>query len=257
MDTRASDDRPVSHASGLWARRLFGDVIIVGAVVGLLVFLVIRFAATGPDPTPPCPATTLVAESALTPDALLALRCVHQQFPEVTTFGGVREDKLPDHPSGLAVDIMIPDWKQESGKALGSQIAAWLQDHHTELGVHYVIWNGKIWNISRDQEGWRAYPGAGSPDPNVAHRNHVHVTVYGDRGTGPVQPGHWPTRAVDPSGPTADPATPVTSSPTDPTPWCTPSPAAPPSDLDQSPDPGVESLCPAAEAGDCCQSQQR
>lgn len=247
METRASDGRPEGHASGLWARRLLGDLLIAGVLVGIIVFLAIRFATTGPDPAPPppCPATQFGAEKGLTADALLALRCVHEQFPAVTTFGGVRPDKLPDHPSGRAVDIMIPHWQQGSGKALGSQIAAWLQDHQAELGVHYVIWDGKIWNISRDQEGWRTYPGASSPDPNVAHRNHVHVTVYGDRGTGAVQPGHWPTRGVDPSVSAADPATPVTTSPTDPTPWCTPSPEVRSSEVNQPPPTEDASPCPA------------
>ena len=42
------------------------------------------------------------------------------------------------------------------------------------------IWQGKIWSLSRDAEGWRPYNGGGMHDPdNVTggHYDHLHVTV--------------------------------------------------------------------------------
>jgi len=57
-----------------------------------------------------------------------------------------------------------------------------------------VIFDAKIWNIARDDEGWRPY-GNGGGD-SAMHYNHVHVTVFGTKGAGPVDtvgatPGQW------------------------------------------------------------------
>src|SRR3954447_13113967 len=99
-----------------------------------------------------CPPTQMPAEKILSHDALLVLRCVAQQFPQIATIS-----TYPGHEpdESRAVDIMIPRWSTSSGKALGDQIAAWVKIHQAELGVQYVIWNAKIWNIERDSEGWR------------------------------------------------------------------------------------------------------
>lgn len=136
-----------------------------------------------------CPATGLSAERGLTPDALLVLRCAKVRFPTVSTFYGVGERPAntdDDHQTGRAVDLMIPDHRSSQGAALGWQIARWMRDHHAELGVHYVIYAAKIWNIDRDAEGWRDYASiTGSNDDTSLHYDHVHVSVFGNRGTGP------------------------------------------------------------------------
>ena len=133
-----------------------------------------------------CGPSGSAAEHGLTRDALLTLRCVHGQFPAITTFGGVHPDPLPDHPSGRAVDFMIDNYQTSSGNAYGWQLAHWLRDHRTELGVSYVIFDAKIWSVARNGEGWRDYrPGYTSHlDDSSMHRNHVHVTVFGDQATG-------------------------------------------------------------------------
>ena len=64
-----------------------------------------------------CPATGSPAEKGLTRDALLVLRCTKAKFPSLTDFGGVHPDPLPDHPSGRAVDVMIPDYRTSQGTA--------------------------------------------------------------------------------------------------------------------------------------------
>ncbi len=141
-----------------------------------------------------CPTTDLPAEDVLTPDGLLVLRCVAAQFPSVDDIG-TYVGHQPDQTR--AVDVMIPGWQTSSGKALGNQIAAWIRSHGRELGVQYVIWDGRIWNVERDSDGWRVYFAVGSSDPNQSHANHVHVSVYGNQGTGPagssglIQAGAW------------------------------------------------------------------
>jgi Peptidase family M23 len=114
------------------------------------------------------------------------LRCVKGTFPTLTDFGGVHADPLPDHPSGRAVDIMIPNYRTAEGAAFGWQVARWLQANQQALGVQYVIFDAKIWNIARNQEGWRPYrPGyTNALNDSSLHRNHVHVTVSGSAGTG-------------------------------------------------------------------------
>lgn len=139
-------------------------------------------------PNGQCPATGLAAENGLTPDALLLIRCGHQQFPAITSIGGVRADALPDHPSGRAIDLMIPDYKTAEGKSFGWQVARWMRANSQALGVQYVIFDAKIWNISRDDEGWRPY-GTAHMDDTSMHRDHVHVTVFGTAGARPAAQG--------------------------------------------------------------------
>jgi murein DD-endopeptidase MepM/ murein hydrolase activator NlpD len=79
---------------------------------------------------------------------------------------------------------MIPAYTSAQGQALGGQIAGWAQANHTKLGIKYVIWRAHIWNAERSAEGWRACGAQAScyngPDDTAAHRDHVHVSTYGD-----------------------------------------------------------------------------
>jgi hypothetical protein len=131
-----------------------------------------------------CPPTGLAAEQGLTPDGLRVLRCIAATFPQITIFHGVGDrPNESDHPSGRAVDAMIPDWATPAGNELGWQVAEWVQANHTCLGVTYVIWDAQIFSAGRAGEGWRPYQHPnGWADANSAHRNHVHVSVHGDAG---------------------------------------------------------------------------
>jgi hypothetical protein len=132
-----------------------------------------------------CPPTGLAAEDGLTPDALRVLRCLASEYPQITTFHGVGErPNESDHPTGRAVDAMIPEWMLPSGNELGWEVADWLVANQVCLGVTYVIWDASIWSADRAAEGWRPYEHPnGSTDANSAHRNHVHVSVHGDAGS--------------------------------------------------------------------------
>ena len=116
-------------------------------------------------------------EKGLKPNAIKVHRAVRATFPQITSIGGVRRDPLPDHPSGRALDLMIPDYKSASGKALGQKVALWAKTNAPSLGIEYVIWNQHIWNIKRDREGWRYMADRGGDSAN--HKNHVHITVFG------------------------------------------------------------------------------
>lgn len=124
----------------------------------------------------PCGSGSSV-EHGLTPDGIRVHRAVCHQFPQITRYGGVRADSLPEHPSGRAVDCMLPGMNA----TLGWQIANWVRAHAKELGVSQVLYNSHIWTVQRSSEGWRPMPDRGGATAN--HRDHVHVTVYGSSGT--------------------------------------------------------------------------
>lgn len=102
------------------------------------------------------------------------VRHVWANMTQIKTMYGWRRDVTPDHPAGRAVDIMIPNYR--SNKALGQEIAEYFKANHSEFRIHYIIWNQKIWNVSRSKEGWRAMASRGSDTAN--HKDHVHITCY-------------------------------------------------------------------------------
>jgi len=131
-----------------------------------------QYLSTTKPATPAYP-----VEKGLKPNAIKVHRAVRANFPQITSIGGVRRDPIPDHPSGRALDLMIPNYKSASGKALGQKVALWAKANASTLGVEYVIWNQHIWNIKRDKEGWRYMANRGGDSAN--HKNHVHITVFG------------------------------------------------------------------------------
>jgi hypothetical protein len=113
----------------------------------------------------PCPDSSV--EYRLTAAAVYVYRSVCHAFPQITTYGGWAA--RGEHASGKAIDIMTSD------KALGDQIAAFLQAHAAALDLYDVIWWDRIWTPVRASEGWRGYGNHGSPTAN--HMDHVHVSV--------------------------------------------------------------------------------
>ena len=92
-------------------------------------------------------------------------------------------DPYPDHPSGLAMDIMMPhgctpgsmspDW------GLGNSVAKFFCENHKRFGVRYIIWQQKIWSDStapRPPTDWTVMSDRGSCTAN--HQDHVHITFY-------------------------------------------------------------------------------
>jgi hypothetical protein len=92
-------------------------------------------------------AVPIVGGNGLCPDAVSLAHWAQDNFPNLTAIGGVRADRLPDHPSGHAVDLMIPNI------AYGDQVYAALQANWGRFNIRYILF--KV--------------------PN--HWNHIHVTV--------------------------------------------------------------------------------
>lgn len=114
-------------------------------------------------------------ERGLTANAIKVHRAARVAFPQITTYYGVRPDSIPDHPSGRALDLMVPNYTSTTGRALGTQVAAWARTNARELGIQYVIWDQHIWSSQRDADGWRFMADRGGDSAN--HKNHVHITV--------------------------------------------------------------------------------
>lgn len=123
------------------------------------------------------PSGSAKVERGLQPNAKRTYRAAIAKFPQIKTVYAVRPDPIPDHPSGRALDLMIPNYKSASGRKLGFAVAAWARTNARSLGIQYIIWDQHIWNIQRDREGWRYMANRGGDSAN--HKNHVHITVYG------------------------------------------------------------------------------
>ncbi|MGY4650583.1 hypothetical protein ACVWWN_004379 [Mycobacterium sp. URHB0021] len=124
----------------------------------------------------PAPAgATALQETGLQPAALNSGRLIENLFPEIQSIGGVRPDSLPFHPSGRALDVMIPQYQSAQGKALGDQIMSFFQQNADALGVEDTIWQD-FWQPTNGSPGKKL----GRAGDTEGHRNHVHIT-FGDK----------------------------------------------------------------------------
>lgn len=101
------------------------------------------------------------------------VRHVWANYPAIKTMYGWRRDVTPDHPAGRAVDVMIPNYK--SNNAMGWQIAEYFRANASEFNITYIIFDQKIWSVSRDKDGWRSMAGRGGDTAN--HKDHVHINA--------------------------------------------------------------------------------
>lgn len=142
----------------------------------------------GNDAALDCPPSGDSAEKGLTADAKRVLRCVKSNVGDFTFLGvGQRPAAAgSDHGTGKALDVLIGQWDTPAGAAAGQEVADYAVANHSRLGVKYVIWDARIWSVQRSKEGWRRYRNpTGATDSNSMHKNHVHISVYGNAaGTG-------------------------------------------------------------------------
>ena len=103
----------------------------------------------------------------VSPNIVKVHEAVCANFPEITVYGTFRGDG--EHAQGIAVDIMV------SGDR-GWQVAEFIREHYSDLGVSYLIYSQQIWSVERSSEGWRGMEDRGSTTAN--HYDHVHVTTY-------------------------------------------------------------------------------
>ncbi|MDZ7887034.1 MAG: hypothetical protein U5N53_30950, partial [Mycobacterium sp.] len=123
------------------------------------------------------------SDANLVPNAARLNDVIAQQFPQINDIGGYRANGggSNDHPSGQALDIMIPEWDTPQGKALGDQINQFLHANAEALGVDSTIW----------QDFWAPVGGEGHllgrQGANEGHYNHIHAKVRpGEAPGGPL-----------------------------------------------------------------------
>ncbi|BBZ52699.1 glycoside hydrolase [Mycobacterium heidelbergense] len=116
----------------------------------------------------------VASEERLQVKTIWAARAINVLFPQITTIFGYRQDPLPWHPNGLAIDVMIPNHDTPAGIELGNQIAGYALANAKRWGVNHVIWRQKI------------YPGVGAPswtanygNETLNHYDHVHIATNG------------------------------------------------------------------------------
>lgn len=137
-----------------------------------------------------CAATGDPAEAGLTPDAVRVMRCITEHFGirPWATIGPRPAGADRDHEEGRAVDAMMTqgedDYRTPLGKAKGDRIAGWVVANADALGVKNVIWYERIWTRNQDGVGhpgtWAPYDYPSGGGDTVAHRDHLHVSVYGN-----------------------------------------------------------------------------
>ena len=113
-------------------------------------------------------------EEGLQVHTIWVARAISTMFLEIQTIGGARQDPLPWHPNGLAIDVMIPNYHTPEGIELGNQIAGYALANAKRWGVLHVIW----------RQGF--YPGIGAPswtadygNETANHFDHVHIATDG------------------------------------------------------------------------------
>ncbi|MGV0607543.1 coiled-coil domain-containing protein [Mycolicibacterium sp. XJ1904] len=104
-------------------------------------------------------------EAGLQVNTVLAARAISARFPQIADIDGVRPDSKPWHPSGLAIDIMIPNPESAEGIALGDAIRDFMLSNSSRFGLQDVIWRGTY------------YTPSGPAGSGYGHYDHVHVTT--------------------------------------------------------------------------------
>lgn len=108
----------------------------------------------------------------LEPYGKTAVLAVRANFPQIKTIYGWRSSSSysSDHPSGRAIDIMIPSYK--TNKALGDAVADYMIANAKSLHITYIIWRQRNYRISRGY--WVKMSDRGGDTAN--HMDHVHVS---------------------------------------------------------------------------------
>jgi len=107
----------------------------------------------------------IASEAGLEPNTIVAARAISAQFPQIAAIDGVRSDSKPWHPSGLAIDVMIPNPESPEDIALGNEILAFVLRNAHRFGLQDAIWR----DIYHTPDGPR---GSG-----YGHFDHLHITT--------------------------------------------------------------------------------
>ncbi|GAA2849879.1 hypothetical protein GCM10010517_07300 [Streptosporangium fragile] len=114
----------------------------------------------------------------LTPRTVTMRNLVLQSFPMPYGYGCLRPGDPGDHGSGRACDFMMSTGgRVPTAEALerGNRLAQWAIDNGNRLGVMYIIWQQKYYDV-RTGAGWRMMSDRGGNTAN--HIDHVHISMF-------------------------------------------------------------------------------
>jgi hypothetical protein len=115
----------------------------------------------------------------ITPRMRQVKDAVDRRFGPFTSIGCFRPGSDGEHPLGRACDFMLSSGgvlPSASNVQLGFAIAAWAQANASRLGIMYIIYRQKIWDIRIASSGWVPMADRGSITAN--HFDHVHISVF-------------------------------------------------------------------------------
>jgi hypothetical protein len=130
--------------------------------------LIARFAPQSP-----------IAGNNITPRMQAVKNAVDRRFGPFPVIGCWRAGNDGEHPLGRACDFMLSTggtMPTAANAQRGDQIAAWAQAHASQLGIMYIIYRQRIWDIRMASAGWVPMADRGSVTAN--HFDHVHISVF-------------------------------------------------------------------------------
>jgi hypothetical protein len=115
----------------------------------------------------------------ITPRMRQVKDAIDRRFGPFPAIGCYRAEATGEHPLGRACDFMLSTggvMPSAANVQRGYQIAAWAQANASRLGIMYVIYRQKIWDIRMASAGWVQMADRGSITAN--HFDHVHISVF-------------------------------------------------------------------------------
>src|SRR5215510_2894829 len=124
------------------------------------------------------PQTAVIGDS-ITPRMRQVKDAIDRRFGPFSSVGCYRPGGDGEHSVGRACDFMLSTGgvlPTAAGVQRGYQIAAWAQAHASQLGIMYIIYRQRIWDVRTASSGWIAMADRGSITAN--HYDHVHISVF-------------------------------------------------------------------------------
>jgi len=121
---------------------------------------------------------TPVGGAGLTPRMISVRDEVLRNFPMPFSYGCLRAGDPGEHGKGRACDFMMSSGGRPAsgdGADRGDALAQWLIANGNRLGVMYIIWKQRYYDI-RTGGGWDPMSDRGGTTAN--HWDHVHVSVF-------------------------------------------------------------------------------
>jgi hypothetical protein len=104
---------------------------------------------------------------------------VDRRFGPFSAIGCYRPGSDGEHPLGRACDFMLSTggvMPAAGSVQKGYDIAAWAQANAARLGIMYIIYRQRIWDVRMTSSGWVPMENRGSITAN--HYDHVHISVF-------------------------------------------------------------------------------